>query len=142
MFVMNATDVRRDWSSVTESVVRERPQFIKRTRDKMVLASLSLFESVLDIYEFTANKYIEDDDSITLSLNEIDLIENDVNEQSAKYALSKSILEYAEDYFNEFSLWSAAPNRKGHIPYVLKALILDDPEKIGELITICQNGKS
>lgn len=142
MFVMNATDVRKDWSSVTDSVIRERPQFIKRTRDQMVLASLPLFEMVLDAYKFSSKKMIEDDGSVTLSLNEIDLIENGVDEQLAKYALAESILEYAVDYFNEFPLWSVAPNRKGHIPYVLKALILDNPKKIGELITICQNGKS
>lgn len=142
MYIMNATDVRKEWSTVTESVVRERPQFIKRTRDKMVLASLPLFENILDVYNFTAKKMVEDDGSITLSLNEIDLVENADNEEAAILALSKSILEYAEDYFNEFSLWSVAPNRKGHIPYVLKALILDDPEKIGELITVCQDGKN
>ena len=34
-----------------------------------------------------------------------------------------------------------APNRKGHIPYVFKALITDDPRKIGECI-VCQDGKS
>ena len=142
MFVMNATDVRKDWSRVADSVARERPQFIKRTHDEMILANLSLLENILDVYRFTAIEYIEDDGSVTLSLNEIDLIENDIDEQSAKYALARSILEYAEDYFNEFSLYSVAPNRKGHIPYVLKALIVDNTEKIGELITICQNGKN
>lgn len=142
MFVMNATDVRKEWSSVTDLVIRERPQFIRRTRDQMVLASLPLFETVLDAYKFSAEKMIEDDGSVTLSLNEIDLVENAADEQLAKHALAQSILEYAGDYFDEFSLWSVTPNRKGHIPYVLKALILDDPEKIGALITICQNGKS
>lgn len=142
MYVMNATDVRKEWSTVTESVVRERPQFIKRTRDKMVLASLPLFENVLEAYKFTAEKMVEDDGSITLSLHEIDLIENADNEEAAILALGKSILEYAQDFYNEFSLWSAAPNRKGHIPYVLKALIIDDPKKIGELITVCQTGKN
>ena len=142
MFVMNATDVRKDWSSVTDSVVRNRPQFIKRTHDKMILASYALLENVLDAYKFSATKFVEDDGSVTLGLNEIDLIENADSESGAHLALSKSILEYAEDYFREFSLWSAAPNRKGHVPYILKALILDDPEKIGELITICQDGKN
>ena len=32
MYVMNATDARREWSLVVDRAVRERPQFIKRTR--------------------------------------------------------------------------------------------------------------
>ena len=108
----------------------------------MILASFTFFENILDAYKFSARKYVEDDGSSTLALNEIDLVENADSESAARLALSKSILEYAEDYFKEFSLWSAAPNRKGHVPYILKALILDDPKKIGELITVCQDGKN
>lgn len=37
--------------------------------------------------------------------------------------------------------WSSAPNRKKHIPYTFKALIIDDVEKLGESI-ICQDGKN
>lgn len=138
-YAMNATNVRKEWSSVIDRVVRERPQFIRRTRDEMILISLSHFESALADYTFSAQRMVENDDSITLSLNEIDLVENAVDESSAIRALAKSILEYAEDYYNGFSLYSIAPNRKEHIPYVLKALILNNPEKIEKLITVCND---
>ena len=141
MFTVNATDVRRDWSLVIDDVVRQKPKFIKRTRDYMILSDLNLFENILAIYEFTAQEFIEDDGSITLSLNEIDLIENASTEQDAKLSLAQAILQYAQDYYNEFQLWSAAPNRKSHIPYVLKAIIIDDIQKIGDSIQ-CQRGKS
>ena len=101
MILHNATDVRRNWSEVTGNVIREKPQFIKRTRDCMVLTDVKLFENLLEIYHMTADKFVEDDSSITLSL------------------------------------WSAAPNRKSHIPYVLKALIINDAVMIGEAIE-CQ----
>ena len=55
--------------------------------------------------------------------------------------MAKEILEYAEDFYKEFNYWSIAENRKSHIPYVFKALIVDDIQKIGDLI-ICQNGES
>ena len=54
MYAMNATDVRREWSTVMENAVRKGPQFIKRTRDYMVLADISLLENLLSAYEFTA----------------------------------------------------------------------------------------
>lgn len=79
--------------------------------------------------------------SVTLSLNEIDLVENSENEQSARLALGNGILEYAADYYNDYVLYSHSPNRKGHIPYIFKALIMDNPEKIGESIQ-CQDGEN
>ena len=141
MFTVNATDARRDWSRITDAVVREKPQFVKRTRDYMVMTNLPLFESLLSVYEFTANKFIEDDGSVTLSLNEMDLAENAAAEEEARLQLGQAILEYAEDFYREFPLWSAAPNRKGHIPYVLKALSIDDSRRIGDSLRICQVGE-
>lgn len=141
MFTLNATDVRRDWSAVMESVIREKPQFIKRTRDYMVLTDVKLLENLLSAYHFTADKFVEEDGSVTLSLRELDLAENAPTEAEARKLLGQSILDYAEDFYKEFSLWSTAPNRKGHVPYVLKALIIDDVGKIGDLIK-CQAGKN
>lgn len=134
MLVMNATDVRKDWSTVVEGVIREKPQFIKRTRDYMMLADIKLLAELLEVYKFTATKYVEDDGSVTLSLNEIDLAENAPTEDEARHLLGKAILEYAEDYYSDFVSWSSAPNRKGHIPYVLKALISKDAKEIGDRV--------
>ncbi|NCB42576.1 MAG: hypothetical protein EOM59_08145 [Clostridia bacterium] len=141
MIIQNATEVRRNWSKVTDHVIREKPQFIKRTRDCMVLTDVKLFENLLTIYRMTADKFVEDDNSITLSLRELDLAENASTEAEARRLLGQSVLDYAEDFYVEFALWSAAPNRKSHIPYVLKALIINDATKIGEAIE-CRAGKS
>ena len=134
MFTINATNVRNEWSSIVDSVIREKPTFIKRTRDYMFLAEISLIENLLSAYNFSADEFIEDDGSVTLSLNEIDLVENGKNKDEALFNMAKSILEYSEDYYNDFPYW-AVGNRKAHIPYVFKALIINNVEKIGELIT-------
>lgn len=141
MLTMNATDVRKDWSGVVDKVVREKPQFIKRTRDYLMLSDINFMQSLLSAYHFTAQKAIENDGSVTLVLNEIDLIENGKTENEAKKNLAESILEYSENFYNDFHYWSTAPNRKAQIPYVFKALILGDAEKIGALI-VCQDGKN
>ena len=141
MMATSATEVRKEWSSVLDSVVRDKPQFIKRTRDKMWLSNLDIMGEILDAYKFTAEKYIEDDGSVTLSLNEIDLVENASTEAEAKNLLAQSIMEYAEEYYNNFSYYNAAPNRKKHVPYIFKALITDDIMKIGECIE-CHDGKN
>lgn len=141
MLTMNATDVRKDWSEVVDRVIREKPQFIKRTRDYLMLSDINFMESLLSAYHFTVEESTEDDGSITLSLNEIDLVENGKTKEEAKRKLAESILEYSENFYTDFNYWSMAPNRKAHIPYVFKALILGNAAKIGELIT-CQSGKN
>ena len=138
--VMNATDVRKDWSTVIDATVRVKPQFFKRTRDRVFLSDFNFMEDLLAGYTYSAIKMDEEDGSVTLALNEIDLVENGKDENEARSKLASSILEYAEDFYSDFSYWSSAPNRKSHIPYVFKALFTGDTQKIGESIQ-CQAGK-
>jgi len=139
MLEMNSTQVRKDWSSVVDSVVRDKPAFIKRTRDRMLLSDINIIESLLVQYTFNAELVSEDNGSITISLDEIDLIENGENEQEAVLKMAFSILDYAIEYYKDFSLWYSATNRKHHLPYVFKALILNDIKRIGDIIT-CRHG--
>ncbi len=141
MYTVNATDARKHWSEIIDGVVRVKPTFIKRTRDCVVLANEELFVEVLSAYTFSAIRHDEDDGSVTLSLREIDLVDNAPTESEAKLMLAKDILDYATDYYNDFAYWSSAPNRKSHIPYVLRAIMLGDIDKIGECIS-CQAGKN
>ena len=141
MLMEKATEVRKEWSSICDSVIHDKPKFIKRTRDKMWFSNLDTMAEILEAYLFTAKRFVEEDGSITLSLNEIDLVENGTEESSARYALGNAILEYAMEYYNDYAFYSRSPNRKGHVPYIFKALIMDDPQKIGESI-LCQDGKN
>ncbi len=141
MLMEQATTVRKMWSTVCDSVIHDKPKFIKRTRDKMWFSNLETMSEILQAYQFTAVKYIEDDGSVTLSLNEIDLVENGATEKEARIHLAESILEYSLTYYNEYDLYSHSPNRKKHIPYIFKALIIENPEELGDMIQ-CQDGKN
>ena len=137
MYAINATQARKDWSAVVDTVTREKPLFIKRTRDLMVLAKLDTFEALLDAYIFHADVFVESNGSVTMSLKEIDLAENGADKNEARHKLANAILKYAEEYYEDFE-YCARAERKGHIPYVFKALILNDANKIGDLIK-CRN---
>ena len=141
MLMEKATTVRKEWSAVCDSVIHNKPKFIKRTRDKMWFSNLETMSEILEAYQFTAKKFMEEDGSVTLSLNEIDLVENGKDEQEARLNLANAILEYSMEYYNEYEMYSHSPNRKKHIPYIFKALIIDNSEKIGEIIQ-CQDGKN
>lgn len=140
MLSINATDARKNWSEVIDLAVRKKPQFIRRTRDCMVLADVNFLEAILNTYEFTADCFEEKDGSITISLCEMDLVENGENLDVAKLKLANAILEYSEEFYADFDFWGSAPNRSKHIPYVFKALIINDSKKIGDLIK-CQIGR-
>ena len=140
MLAIKATKARNEWSSVVESVIREKPAFIRKTRDYLFLSDMGVLEKILSAYTFHAEIMNENDGSVTLVLDEIDLTENASDIPGAVSALSCAILEYSKDFYSEFSYWSRG-SRKSHIPYVLKALILDDIDKIGEMIK-CRHGKT
>jgi len=139
MLTINATKARNEWSTLVESIIREKPAIIKRTRDYLFLSNINVLENILAAYSFHAETFIEEDGSITISLDEIDLVENAPDIPGAISKLANAILEYSEDYYNEFAYWSRG-DRKIHIPYVFKALILNDVNKIGGLIK-CRRGK-
>jgi len=141
MHTESSSVVRSNWSETCDSVIREKPKFIKRTRDCLWLSSIETMSNILQGYKFTADKYTEEDGSVTLSLNEMDIVENGQNEHDAVKKLSESILEYANEYYDEYELYSRSSNRKGHLPYVVKALIMDDVDMIGEEI-VCHDGKN
>lgn len=134
MVIMNSADVLNKWNEISETVINEKPIFIKDNSKQMFLSNIEFLETLLSIYAFTAKKYIEDDGSITLSLNEMDLVENASTEDDARKLLAKAILEYAENFYDEFQIWSSASKRKSEIPYVFKALVLGDAEKIQIII--------
>ncbi len=140
MTTVSATDVRKNWSTTLDTVVRERPVFVRRVRDDVTIIDRSTLDNVLSFFDLSAHRYIEDDGSLTLSSVDLDLAVNAPDEESARMALAKEIKEYAEDFYNDFALWSKAPNRKKHVPFVLKALTLNETEIAEEII--CLDGRS
>ncbi len=139
MNILNATDVRKNWSVTLDSVLHERPAYIKRTRDSVALVNMETMKEILRGYSFEATEYSEDDGSITLSLIDMDIVVNAPDEKEARDRLAVDIKEYAEEYYDNYSIWSVSPNRKKHIPYVLKALIYDISDIEKEIV--CHVGK-
>ena len=96
-------------------------------------------QTILDAFEFTAEEIIEENGSVTLSLNEMDLVENGKDKETALLNLANGILEYSTFFCEDFEYW-AVGKRKQHIPYVLKALMANDIHEIGSLIK-CHPGE-
>ena len=119
----SSTDVRNNFSSTIDKAIYERPQFIKRTRDYAVLLSTDILSSVLSGMRLHYNIAKEEDGTFVLSCIEMDdIIACGKTEDDAKDDMADQLQEYAEEYYNEFVLYSRSPNRKDHLPYILRIL--------------------
>ncbi len=139
MDLLNATDVRKNWSVTLDNVAHEKPAYIKRTHDNVAIFSINTLNMILAGYHFNAKRFKEEDGSVTLSAVDLDIVVNDVDEKAAKRRMAEYIKEYAEEFYSDYAYRSKAPNRQSHIPYVFKALTLDTESVMKDIV--CQNGK-
>ena len=102
--------------------------------------STEMLKIFLDTLNFTVSFFEEEDGSFTAVLEELDLIENAPSKEDCMISILDAMKDYAHDFYNDFSLWSSAPNRKSHIPYVLKILLSPDSRLLEDMV--CRNGKS
>jgi hypothetical protein len=118
-----STDVRKNWSRFMDEVKWVKPAFIMRNRDKVAVLSGELLEFILKEYNLTINVFIEENGSYTGSFNELDLAANSPDLEALKIKLVEELIEYAEEYMNEFKLYFNSPNRKNHFPYIYRVLL-------------------
>ncbi|MBR1486958.1 MAG: hypothetical protein IJ597_06875, partial [Synergistaceae bacterium] len=104
------------------------------------IISTEMLRIFFETLKFNVSLFEEEDGSFTGTLEELDLIENAPSKEDCLNYLLEAMKEYAQDFYNEFSIWSSAPNRKAHIPYVLKILSSSDNQLREDMV--CRNGKS
>lgn len=130
MKLLNASEVRNEFSSFIDTVVRERPMIFKRNRDHILSISTDQAKDLLESYRFEAHLTPEEDGSITITLEGFDLAANAVDRNQAVLKMAEELIEYAQDYFDQFSLYFRAPNRKRHFPYVLKVSLAESVQEV------------
>lgn len=139
-YCINASEVRKNWSTTIDSVVHNRPAFINRTHDYVALLDSQLLAEVLRDYKYRVTLEKEEDGSITGYVNDLQLVENAPTKEECLKAVAEGMKDYAIDYYSEFNYWSKAPNRVAHIPYVLKILVSSDEMILRDIV--CLDGKN
>jgi len=134
MQVLNASEVRKDFSRFIDQVVHERPIVFKRNRDKILSLSIEQINALLEEVKFKAELFNEEDGSVTMVLEGFDLVVNGLNQEQTFEKMAEELVDYAQDYFEQFSLYSKSPNRKKHFPYVMKVALSEDIPAIVRLI--------
>lgn len=134
MQTVQATEVRNNFSATVDTVVREKPIMVKRNRDHLLFLSQNHALALVNQCNFTIIYVPEDDGSITASLESFDLAVNAADADQAITALAKELIDYAQDYFDQFQLYFSSANRKQHFPYVLRVLLSESLDEVKGLI--------
>lgn len=141
LLTLNATDVRKDWGGFIDSVARDKPKVIKRSRDYIVAMSLDLLREILKIDKMHVHLMQEADGTVSAVIDELDLTANAPDEVQVMETLAQDAIEYANDYYADFSYWHSAANRREHLPYIL-AILACDPQNVAKELFVCQVGKN
>ena len=138
----NATDVRTHFSQTIDYAVYHRPQFIQRTHNRVVMLGTETLVSLLPNAILHVRFLTEEDGSFLAVCDEIeDLIGVGGTEAEAVNDFVNALQNYAAEYYQAYELYSRAPNRKSHLPYVLRVLAADSADEIRRTM-ICQAGKN
>lgn len=135
---INITDARKDLSSLYDSVFNfYKPSIIKRKQTEEVLLLRADLQKML-LFSFSLKPEVlhEDDGSITLALDQLELAVNNETLDLAVNELLNDLKLYAEDYFNRSQLFINSPNRKSHFPYLLRIMLCEDDSEIRSLLEL------
>lgn len=132
--VLNATDVRANFGGFIDTIVREKPQAIKRNRDVIMAFSKQQTKELLSVYELTFEYEQDEDGRYAGSIEQIeDIVADGVTLDDLRNELARQLVEYAIDYENNYSRYYNSPNRQKHAPYVLRVLLEDDVESVARM---------
>ena len=130
------TEARNQFSTLYDSVFNSfNPTIVKRKQTEQVaLLRVDLLKMVLADYKLNPEIIKEDDGSITLALDSLEIYANNSTLDLAACDLIEDLKVYSQDYMDRSQLFLQAPNRKSHFPYVLKVLLCDSDTEIRALL--------
>ncbi|MDI6709897.1 MAG: exoribonuclease R [Bacillota bacterium] len=135
---MTFSSARKSFTELFDGVWhRFLPALIRRRQaEEVLLVRRDLQQDILKAYTLKPEVLREEDGSITMALDVLDIAVNASTLEEAVDRLVEEVKIYAEDYFNRSQLYLNAPNRRGHFPFVLRVWLCDDDEQIRSLLEL------
>lgn len=135
---MKFTEARSEFSSLYSKVFNDyQPVIIRRRQaEEVMVMRTDLQKLLLEKYRLRPEVLHEEDGSVTLALDEVELYANGRTVEEAAQELARELKLYARDYFERSHLFINAPNRRSHFPYILRVLLCDTDEEILKLLEI------
>ncbi|MGB9661118.1 MAG: exoribonuclease R [Moorellaceae bacterium] len=135
------SEARRRFSTLYDSIYNAlKPAIIRRGRgEEILLLRKDMLKPVLEKFPLKAEALKEDDGSITLALDELGLAVNAPSLEEAVSDLVRELKLYVQDYLDRIQLFMNAPNRRHHLPYILRIALCDSDEEVRALVeVVCQ----
>ena len=133
--MLSATQVRANFGQFIDDVVRSKPQIVKRNRDTIIAFSQAYLKDALSIYELTFEYEQGEDGRYVGSIEQItDIIADGETLDELRKELAYQLIDYAEDYYNDFERYNSYSNRKEHSNYILRVLLEDDIESVASML--------
>lgn len=132
------TDARSNLTGLYNKVYNDgQPVIVKRRQtEEVLLLRADLQKLLLDKYVFKPEVLHEDDGSVTLAMDDLELYANGGTIEEAAQDFVQDLKLYARDYVQRLQLFLNAPNRRSHFPYVLRVLLCDSDEEIRRLLEL------
>ena len=134
---MKFTEARNQFTSVIDRVQSLSPVVIKprkQSESPTFLMNEALVHELLQGVRFEVNVFREEDGSITLGVDELELYVNGESEEDAFEQLAEDAIYYAQEYMKEPNRYFNAPNRRHHFPYLFKVLLCDNKAEVKRLL--------
>ncbi|MDA8227988.1 MAG: exoribonuclease R [Desulfitobacterium hafniense] len=131
------TEARNQFSTLYDSVFNTfSPAIVKRKQTEQVaMLRVDLLKMVLAEFTLKPEIITEEDGSITLALDSLELYSNNNTLDLATNDLIEDLKNYAQDYMQRSQLFLNAPNRRSHFPYILRVLLCNNDSEIHELLS-------
>ncbi len=132
---LSSTEVRNNFSEFIDSAVHDRPQvMIRNKRDIVFSFSREHLTEILERYQFTGTWTKDEEENWLLTLDNFDLIAIGKSKEEALDDMAHQLIDYAKEYYEDFSLYYNSPNRRAHFPYLLNVLTRETTVEVKSLI--------
>ena len=133
---LTITDARKQLSNLFDSAYNAyKPVMVKRKQtEKVLILRKDLQQMILSEFTLKPEVLLEEDGSVTLSLDTLEIYVNAEDKQKAEEELIKELKIYAQDYIQRSQLFLNAPNRRAHFPYVMRILLCEDDKELHQML--------
>jgi hypothetical protein len=139
------SQARQELTAVIDQVQRCSPVMIrarKRSEEPAVIMSKSLITGLLNLptepLTVTPRFASEDDGSVTLVLNPLEIVCNGSTRADAIKGAIRDAIEYASEYLapENVQLYLRSPNRRNHLPLVLRIGLCETDAEVMSVLNL------
>lgn len=138
MFIeLGFTEARKSFTGVIDRVQHLIPVVIqprKQSEESTFLFKQTVVHQLLSEYKFQFSLVDEEEASYAYWLDTLDIYGYGETKEAAFNSLVEDLVQYSQQYTQNPERYFSAPNRKHHLPYVLKVMCCNNPDEVKQML--------